>query len=113
MIKACLLSVVANTTYINGQTGSHLLHVLKFNSTDSIKKEWIHVRWTKEYIAYQYEPDTNIEKIKLYQMLYDNHPHGIYFEKVDDNVPFLLYSGFETSIINDAIFQVPDCYQFL
>ena len=89
----------------------HLLHVLKCYSTSEIKKEWIHIRWTKEYIAYHYEPDTNEDTLKRYQLLYDNHPIGIYYDRPSPH-NFPIYDGFGQEIPNDNMFKVPD-YQFM
>ena len=89
----------------------HMFHVLNCQSISDIKKEWIRIRWTKEYIVYHYEPDTPLEKKIQYQFLYDNHTIGIYMVNQKD-AQYSIYKGFNDRIVDDFLFQIPN-YQFL
>ena len=85
----------------------HLFHVLNCKDTSSLKKEWIHIRWSKEYLLNHYSPDTEQKKLKIYQLLYENHPKGIQYNKTM-NEQYPIYKGFENMTINTSLFNSPD-----
>ena len=61
---------------------------MKCYDTYSLKKEWFHIRWSKDYLINQYNPKTSIRNIKLYQTLYENQPQGIKFiPRKYDSIP--------------------------
>ena len=85
----------------------HILHIIDCYTLDEVKKEWFHIRWTKEYAAYHYEPTTDEQTIKAYQLLYDNHPIGIHYEPKHSSA-YPIYKGFGNNNPDDSLFQVPD-----
>ena len=90
----------------------HLLHVLQCNDTSSICKEWIHIRWSKEYVLNYLHNDTEEYKNKLYEDLFNNQPCGIKYTSLI-NQEFPIYRGFSDQSINTSrMFDVPD-FQFM
>ena len=110
MILDGFLSCSCKTYERYGYPCHHLLHVLKATSTHDIKKEWIHIRWSKDYLVNHFHPNTTNEQLKLYSYLYHNHPVGIKFISNSMNS----YPVFTPSMqsIHLSMFNVPS-HQFL
>ena len=73
------LKCSCKTIQRHGYPCHHLLHVLKCFNTPEIKKEWIHIRWTKDYAMKHFQNDTSKKMMNIYKSLYDNYPPGPYF----------------------------------
>ena len=93
----------------------HIAHVADIRDTSDVKREWIHIRYSKEYLVSQYDPNTTEAQTKIFQQLYDNHPSGIYFTpKPDASTNFPIYKNQfgNTDSINPYLFDGPE-YQFM
>ena len=88
-----------------------MLHVLKCYDTLTIKKEWIHIRWSKEYLNNQFNPNTSDDKIKIYQMLYDNQPKGPNYNSNIAQV-YPIYDAYNSNNVDDSWFPKQDfCFK--
>ena len=85
----------------------HLLHVLNCFSTNQIQREWIHIRWSKEYLLNYLHPSTDPKFNEVYEKLYDFHPNGIKYQSLLGQT-YPIYKGFENESIDSSQFEVPD-----
>jgi hypothetical protein len=107
LYKDNLLSCSCQTYSRYGYPCHHLLHVMNVQDTSEFRKEWVHIRWSKDYLMHHYNPNTDKEKIKIYQMLYENQPEGIYYLN-NAHQDYPVYKGFNNASISTSMFDVPD-----
>ena len=55
----------------------HILHVVECFKTSDIKRKYIHIRWSKDYLFNYLNPSTSSQHNAIYEKLYDNQPVGI------------------------------------
>ena len=107
MLSEGFLSCSCKTYERYGYPCHHLFHVLECNKTSDIQKEWIHIRWTKDYVLNYLHPDTNDIRNHMYDKLYSNQPIGIK-HVVSNTLQYPIYNGFDGISINTTMFNVPD-----
>ena len=89
----------------------HLLHVCGCQSIHDIKKEWIDISWSKDYLLQYLHHDTDSTTNVLYANLKNLYPIGIH-HIVPDNQTYPIYKGSEVSKFNTSTFDVPT-FQFM
>ena len=89
----------------------HILHVCDCNSIHSIQREWIDIRWTKNYLLKYLHHDTDDKTNQIYSNIKSNFPCGIKFVS-SIHASYPVYKGFQMNKIDDSIFNVPS-FQFL
>ena len=85
----------------------HMLHIVQCFKTNDIKREWIHIRWSKDYLLNYLNSSTSKEHNDIYDKLYDNQPKGIK-HIYHDCATYPQYKGFENSSVCTTMFDVPD-----
>ena len=71
--------------------------------TSHVKREWIHIRWAKCYVAQFLDPGTSMERNRIYQALYDNHPIGPKFYPSSD-LTYPAYMGYNNDNVSESMF---------
>ena len=93
LTKDKFLKCSCKTTQRYGYPCHHIFHVLKCYDTKSIKKEWIHIRWSKEYALNHFKKSTSKNIMTIYQSLYDNYPIGPHYINTETS-SYPIYSSY-------------------
>ena len=84
----------------------HMLHVCDCKTIHDVQREWIDIRWTKDYLLNYLHKDTTAETNKIYADLKANFLPGIhYVVPLDQSYP--KYKGFDNISIDTTMFNVP------
>ena len=81
----------------------HMFHIMNVYNTAEVKKEWIHIRWYKHYIAHYLQPETSVRQNELYNKLISMHPRGPRFHP-QHYATYPRYKGFNGIGVSDNMF---------
>ena len=85
-----------------------MLHVINCTNTNDVKREWIHIRWSKEYLLNYLNRTTDTEINLIYEKLYDCHPKGLKYIHQTATSSYPIYKGFDNRSIQSSMFDVPN-----
>ena len=95
----------------HGYPCHHILHVCNCNSIHQVQREWIDIRWTKDYLLKYLHPNTDKATNELYLKLKTNLPKGVSFHN-PINMSYPIFRGFTDTAILQGLFDVPN-FQFM
>ena len=95
----------------HGYPCHHILHVCNCNSIHQVQREWIDIRWTKDYLLKYLHPNTDKATNELYLKLKTNLPKGVSFHN-PINMSYPIFRGFTDTAIVQGLFDVPN-FQFM
>ena len=83
-----------------------MLHVCNCQTIHDVQREWIDIRWTKDYLLKYLHKDTSENTNKIYADLKANFLPGIhYIAPLNQSYP--VYKGFDNVSIDTTMFNVP------